>query len=297
MTPLGCAVPPSAYADADLTDLPTRDTHTIVAVTVHSRESIARNVLRITVHSPEFQQLALTGPDEFFGLLMPPADQPFVHPASQDGGNIRAAVAAMPPQSRPELRWYTIRKVDSTRGLMSFDVATHGVSDPETLGIGPGLRWCLSARPGDEAGIWTAQGLWHRAHSRQLIVADPSSFPSAASILDFLAEFHPEQLGHTHLVVVAENAHDIEHAALNHYAHRLGSARTLFAPASHFTRATTHCLNELYSEQPELRTEYVWVAGEGDLCKAVRQFAIRSLGLPASQVQWCPYWFFGKARP
>src|SRR5699024_12788394 len=51
--------------------------------------------------------------------------------------------------------------------------------------VGPGLRWCLSAQVGSEVGIWTAQGLWHRANSAQTLIADPSALPSLRAILEY----------------------------------------------------------------------------------------------------------------
>ena len=285
------------FADSELLTRPVVHEHHTIAATVHSALRIAPNVIRLTLFSPALQNYTLSGPDEFFGLIMPPAGQTFTPPPSCENSNIRAAIATMPKDDRPELRWYTIRSLNSTSGLLSFDVATHGVTDPNSPKIGPGLQWCLSAQRGDEVGLWTAQGLWHRKHQRQLLVADPSALPSVLAILDFLTQFHPEQLGRIYLIVAAESVADLELSALGRYSPHLGSVRAVFSSPDYYSQAVSQCLDELYAYQLTCGTDYVWVAGEGDLCKIVRRHAIRTLGLPASNVQWCPYWFLGKARP
>ena len=287
----------SPFADAHLHTRPIASEHYSFPAEVHHSTQVAPNLIRITLSAPHFRHHALSGPDEFFGLIMPPSGHPFTPPPLCESGNIRASIAMMPKDTRPELRWYTIRALDATQGLMSFDVATHGITEPYSPNIGPGLRWCLTARHGDEAGIWTAQGLWHREHRHQLLIADPSALPSALSILNYLARFHPSQLESTHLIVVAEGNEDIEHEELDKYVNRLGSARTLFTSPPHFPQATRHALDEIYVQTPVRTPDYIWVAGEGDLCKAVRRYAIQRLELPARSVQWCPYWFLGRARP
>ncbi|WP_161970295.1 siderophore-interacting protein [Corynebacterium pseudodiphtheriticum] len=77
-------------------------------------------LLHIVVHAEELKSYILTGPDEFFGLLIPPPNQPFSSPESFaaspiEGLNIRVAVAATPPppEMRPSLRWYTVRCLDT----------------------------------------------------------------------------------------------------------------------------------------------------------------------------------------
>ena len=154
---------PEEFADHQLLRAPHTQNHRLIPVTVHRVNYLTDTVLRIVVHAEELKSYALTGPDEFFGLLMPPPNQPFSSPEDFaarpiEGLNIRAAVAAMPHEVRPNLRWYTARHLDKDQGLLAFDVATHGVSAEDAHSTtGPGLTWCLSARPGDPAGVWTCK--------------------------------------------------------------------------------------------------------------------------------------------
>ncbi|WP_287861836.1 siderophore-interacting protein [Corynebacterium sp.] len=289
----------AAFADHKLIHAPSSPSHHIIRATVYSVSAPAENLRRITVHSPELVGFRLSGPDEFFGLLMPPNPSGELHLPSHDGGaNIRASVAAMPASQRPNLRWYTVRAFDPEQGRITFDVVTHGVNNPCKNDVGPGLAWALATRVGDQVGIWTCQGLWHRAQSSQTLIADPSAAPSIRAILEYAHAFAPEQLRDMHLVVVAENHGDLEPSLIADWGSKLGSLEVLFSATTDFSTAVIAHLQQLDSaEHPATQSQYVWVAGEGQLCKDVRHHAIHAWGLNSESVQWCPYWFLGRARP
>lgn len=300
---------PEEFADHQLLDAPLAQNHRLIPVTVHSVDYLTDTLLRIVVHAEELKSYALTGPDEFFGLLMPPPNQPFSSPEDFaatpiEGLNIRAAVAAMPPEVRPNLRWYTVRHLDKTRGLLAFDVATHGVSAEDVHSTsGPGLSWCLSTQPGDPAGLWTCQGLWHREHRTQLLVADPTSLPSVRAILEYLATLYPEQLADTHVIAVTSTDSDSE-SHLEDWRNRLSNLTRISAPSDGYAQAIAEHLANIDVEssrnrqhKPHPEVDYVWVAGEGDFCKVVRSHAIKTWQLNKDNILWCPYWFVGKARP
>lgn len=294
---------PEEFADHQMLCAPQTQNHRLIPVTVHNVDYLTDNLLRIVVHAEELKSYALTGPDEFFGLLMPPPNQPFTSPEEFSGGpieglNIRAAVAGMPPEVRPNLRWYTVRYLDKTRGLLAFDVATHGVSAEDAHSTtGPGLTWCLSTKPGDPAGLWTCQGLWHREHRKQLLVADPTSLPSVRAILEYLTTLFPEQLAATHVIAVTSTDSDSE-PHLEDWRNRLSSLTQVTAPSDGYAQAIAeHLAEEDQPLQPYSDVDYVWVAGEGDFCKVVRTHAIKNWQLNKDNVLWCPYWFVGKARP
>ncbi|MGV0397101.1 siderophore-interacting protein [Corynebacterium suicordis] len=289
---------PEEFADHRLHFPPVATNHSLIRANVHSARYLTPTLLRIVLQAPEFHELSLTGPDEFFGLLMPQANQPFTSPEDYtgqkiEGLNIRAAVADMPEDVRPDLRWYTVRHLDRAQGLLTFDVATHGVTaETITAATGPGLAWCLRTAPGDPAGIWTCQGLWHRGKSRQVLIADPSALPSVRAILEFTAAFAPEQLFQLHVVSLTSGPEDSEPELLEQWVQQVASITELNAPANSFAVAA-----KAHMETQHYDVDYLWVAGEGDLCKVVRAHAIKQWGMPKGAVQWCPYWFIGKARP
>ena len=172
-------------------------------------------------------------------------------------------------------------------------MATHGVTaETITAATGPGLAWCLRTAPGDPAGIWTCQGLWHRGKSRQVLIADPSALPSVRAILEFTAAFAPEQLFQLHVVSLTSGPEDSEPELLEQWDQQVARITELNAPANSFAVAA-----KAHMETQHYDVDYLWVAGEGDLCKVVRAHAIKQWGMPKGAVQWCPYWFIGKARP
>lgn len=297
--PAVSAVQRATFADHKLIHAPSSPSHHIIRATVYSVSAPAENLRRITVHSPELVGFRLSGPDEFFGLLMPPNPSGELHLPSHDGGaNIRASVAAMPASQRPNLRWYTVRAFDPEQGRITFDVVTHGVNTPCKNDVGPGLAWVLRTRAGDQVGIWTCQGLWHRAQNAQTLIADPSAAPSIHAILEYTQTFAPEQLCDMHIIVVAESQHDLEPSLVADWESKLGSLEVLFSATTDFSTAVMSHLQQLdRAEHPATQSKYVWVAGEGQLCKDVRHHAIHTWGLNSESVQWCPYWFLGRARP
>lgn len=293
------ATRPASYVDHQLLDTPSERGHRIIRAEVCSISAPAKNLRRVTVRSPELEGFQLSGPDEFFGLLMPPTPGARLHLPDHDGGiNIRASVAAMPEGKRPNLRWYTVRTLDSERGTLTFDVVTHGVSNPDDEHIGPGLAWALSTRIGDDVALWTCQGLWHRRQASQILIADPSAVPSLRPILEYTQLFAPEQLAEMHVIVLAESHDDLEPLLRAHWQDKVGSLKIILRPAAEFSGAALSHLRQLdEASHPATRAAYVWVAGEGQLCKEVRRHAINSWGLSSNSVQWCPYWFIGRARP
>ena len=222
----------------------------------------------------------LSGPDEFFGLLMPPTPGAQLHLPDHDGGiNTRASVAAMLEGQRPNVRWYAVRTLDSERGTLTFDVVTHGISSPDDEHIGPGLAWALSTHIGDDVALWICQGLWHRKQASQTLIADPSAVPSLRAILEYTLTFAPEQLPEMHVTVLAESQHDLEPLLREHWEDKVGSLTVILRPATEFSGATLSYLRQLdEAKHPATRASYVWVAGEGDLCKEVRRHAIDSWG-------------------
>ncbi|NKE60016.1 hypothetical protein FXN61_25740 [Lentzea sp. PSKA42] len=82
---------------------------------------LSEHMRRITFHAPELASFAVTGPDEYFGLLMATGRELVMPP--DDRINVRSSLRAMPEDERPDLRWYTVRahrrdvaEIDAIRG-------------------------------------------------------------------------------------------------------------------------------------------------------------------------------------
>lgn len=64
--------PITAFADHELRNSPAEPHHHLVQAHVLGVAEIAPHLRRIELTSPDFHDWTMTGPDEFFGLVMPP---------------------------------------------------------------------------------------------------------------------------------------------------------------------------------------------------------------------------------
>lgn len=298
--------PSSAFMTPLITSRPSRDNGNIYTATVLSNTSISANLRRIALRAPEFTELQLTGPDEFFGLFMPQPGQSYEPLAPFRGGNIRAHTSTMKEKVRPNLRWYTIRHFNQHEGVVEFDVATHGITKEmlttSDIVVGPGLHWALTAAPGSRVGFFTAHGLWQNDRENQLLVADASAAPSVWAILEFQQALHPSNLKNMHVIIVAQNADDVEPDRWNRdnseWSAELGSYNIVTAPLKQQAEAIIEFMHSARSENPHLSTvQYVWVSGEQALAKGVRTIVVNDWGVNSKDVFFCPYWIAGQPRP
>lgn len=261
--------------------------HELIPVTLTANKRISPRLHRLTFYAEAFRTYTLSGPDEYFGLIMPQAGQQF-RPFPVDGVNIRATVAAIDEETRPDLRWYTIRALHSEDATIDVDIVTHGNS-------GPGSRWILRAQPGDTAGFFTCNDLWRPTEAAQLLVADASALPALRHILAYQEEHNPAKLGTTDIVAVVTSEHEVEPGLAARWEPSVRSLRVLCTKPHQEADIAVAALQEGYAESPT--PGYVWVSGEGELAKKVRGLAVKDWGLDTTDVTWVPYWFYGKARP
>lgn len=295
--------PSAAFTDYFINSVPTRDGAEVFTAEVTANKEIAPHVREVTFYAPELSSFQVTGPDEFFGLLMPQHGQKYSPIPPRTTGSIRGHVASLPDETRPDLRWYTIRHLNWHESTLSTQIATHGVRDA-TKASGPGLRWALSAKPGDRVGIVAANGLWHRPScapfkrpAPQLLIGDATSAPSILGILEFLEEFHPEELTQTHVVVVSESAAD-HPPELRHWKSRVASMDNVYADYGDHVSALLHCLTCKHRVEQTLNdVRYVYACCESALAKQALTFAKEELGLNSKNIFWSPYWIQGRARP
>ncbi|SQG65155.1 putative iron utilization protein [Corynebacterium renale] len=260
--------------------------HALHPITLVSNVQLQPRLHRLTFTSEHFADYPLTGPDEFFGLVMPKKGTEF-QPFEVDGINIRAAVAAMPEHTRPDLRWYTIRRFDHGARRMDVDVVTHGDS-------GPGSRWIRQAKPGDVAGMFTCNALWVPPTDSQLLVADASALPALRHILEYQEANAPHALEETLVTAVVTAHEEVEQGLVDRWADKVAGFNVVETSKTLEAAAVADFLRQQYSHQIP---RSVWVSGEGDLTKSVRRVAVKEWGLDPKDVIWVPFWFHGRARP
>lgn len=305
---MGMAANHSTFLDTRLSTPPGDARHDFLRCRVESIEVLAEELVRVHLHSPAFADLRLTGPDEFFGLVMPTSD------ASLDGladalatgdrTNLRAVIASCDSAWRPELRWYTFRSLNRENATACFDVATHGkrsrsdsTKDTTEAFPAPGVNWVLRAQAGDECAVYTSRGLWHHPSSQQLLIADPSALPSVWAILDYCQNFHPNTLRTIRVIALAETDADIEVPALHQWEKKLAGLDVVKGPYAQHQKLLTMQIEKLAQQHPEFHPEYLWASGEMGMAKTARKLGMEIFGLDSAAIQWCVYWIAGKARP
>lgn len=304
------AIPPTAFSTTAIDRRPTREAPAVVTATVAAAGDISANLRRLTLHCPDFTALTLTGPDEFFGVLMPRPGDGYTPIPAYTGGNIRAHVGAIPERFRPDLRWYTIRHFDQRSGTLEFNVVTHGVTadslSRDEAHVGPGLRWALTVRPGETVGVVTGHGLWRNDRRRQLLIGDAAAAPSIWSILDFQRAFNPAGLADMHVIIAVEGPADVEPGRLGDgarggdgaWADALGGYHVITGSADQQTAAVDAYLRSARAAHAALSApEYVWVCGEQTLATTIRAQVVREWGMNGKDVFFSPYWIAGRPRP
>lgn len=261
--------------------------HKLFSATVARAETLNAHLSRLTFHANEFREHQLTGPDEFFGLLMPKPGHEFTA-FNWEGSNIRAAVAALPEAQRPELRWYTIRQHRPEQGEIDVDIVTHGDE-------GPGSSWVLQAQAEDSVGIFTCAALWQANANDQLLIADATAIPALQHILEYLQTHAPERLATTNVIAVAPSASTYEHT-LHDWSQRVARFHFLQSTPEGQPEDVIAVLDSWFNGAAKL-PDYVWVSGERALTKQIRKYATQDWNLSPEQVTFVPYWILGQARP
>ncbi len=248
----------------------TREVYDQFRMTVSAVTDLSAHLRRVTFHAPEFADFRLTGPDEWFGLLMPPAAGPLTMP-SEDRINVRQAIRALPAEQRPDLRWYTVRGHRPEAAEIDADFVLHGDA-------GPGTRWANRAAVGQEVGFRAGtSGYRAPAGGTCLLVADETALPALGAIL----EQPSDQVRHVFAEVPdADYRLPLDGVTWVH--------RGTDAPGSHVVPAI---------RDAQLSTvDYAWACGESALATGVRRHLVKDRGVDRRAVMFSGYWKVGSAR-
>lgn len=233
---------------------------------------------RVVVEAPEVEDLELLGPDEYVGLFMPRPGQPLTLP--ENVWNPRSALGKMPQETRPELRWYTIRAHDPRRARLGIDIVSSGHD-------GPGARWTASVQVGDEVGVRVQTAPYASAPptGHHLLLADETGLPGLLAILEDNAR-RPDAPRLTTLVEVPTEDHvydDVRAAGLDVLLRGDGAPGSALLPA----------LEALTPGQ----VDYAWVCAEGGTVAAAKKHLVRERGVDKRAVMATGFWRLGRPRP
>jgi NADPH-dependent ferric siderophore reductase len=236
-------------------------------MTVTAVTELGEHMRRVTFHAPELASFAVTGPDEYFGLLVA-TGRDLVMPAD-DRINVRSSLRAMPEDTRPDLRWYTIRAHRPEKAEIDVDFVVHGDA-------GPGTRWARRAIAGDQAGF-RAGGSAYRPPSAGsvLLVADETALPALSAILE--AETRPAHV----FVEVPDESYRIDL-----------EAEWVFRGSSEPGSAVLKAIQD----RALSTVDYGWVCGESGLATGVRRHLVKDRGVDRKAIMFSGYWKVGSAR-
>lgn len=225
---------------------------------------------RLTLAGEGLTTFAPRGPDEYFGLVLPPPGQDVPRLGGPDP---RGAVAAIPAARRPHLRWYTVRRHRPDLGEVDVDMVTHGDD-------GRASHWAGTARPGDRVGFHEAGAVYTppSGAGAELLVGDETALPAIGAILE-QTPAHPDR----RVVVEVPHPDDVQD---------LGDARVTWV-----VRATAGPGAVLAAALRSAEgVEHAWVCGEAGTVTAVRSRLLRA-GLARERITHSGYWCRGRARP
>ncbi|MGQ0842211.1 siderophore-interacting protein [Actinokineospora sp.] len=237
-------------------------------MTVARAAPLGPHVRRVTFHAPEFRDWATSGPDEYFGLLIPPPGAAEVTLPSPGRINVRAALQRLPAHARPDLRWYTVRALRGRDAEIDVDFVLHDGTH------GPGSTWARTAEPGAVVGF-RACGSAYRgqpAPSSQLLVADETALPALSAILESL----PADAGHVQAIAeVPDESYELP----------IGSA----VPVEFVHRGTAAPGSLVLAAARIADLDYAWVCGESGMATAIRGHLVRQ-GVDRRRVLFSGYW-------
>lgn len=255
---------------------PRRSRPRVFAARVTAAAWVTPGMRRLTIAAPELADYAPLGPDEYLGLLLPGSeDAPLALPDAERADAIRAAVAELPEEVRPQLRWYTLRGHRPAAAEIDVDFVVHGDE-------GPGTRFARRARPGSALGIRECTALYDPPPGvrTRLIVGDESAIPAIARILEV-----PANGVRTHVVIETGDRRDRQPGlgAEVVWVDRDGR------PGAALERAVR-------AAALPGRIDYAWVCAERAGVQRIRRHLVDDRGVAKSRIVFSGYWRLGEAR-
>lgn len=180
-----------------------------------------------------------------------------------------------PPERRPFIRTYSVRRFDHAENSMDIDFVLHG-------GEGVASAWADTAAPGDEIGLWRPHArVLDEEPERYLLGGDHTALPAIAFILDHL----PEEAQGDVIIMVPDAAEEqplrVPAGMTLRWLHASPAQAQAPDPLSAAIRAL---------DPAQLRQSYVCVGAEASVSRDIRAFVRKECGLPADRTYILNYW-------
>jgi NADPH-dependent ferric siderophore reductase len=207
-------------------------------------------------------------PDQQLKLCFPPGDELVLPPSDGDDMRWYQAFVAIPAESRPVMRGFTVRRHDPARGEIDVDFVLHGAS-------GPAVRWARTAAPGQVLGRYGPSEIYRRPlppGDWHLLAGDETAVPAIGSLLESL----PATARAVVFVSAASRAEE----------------RPLTSPATvdiHWPRDSS-LLDAVRSARFPAGAVSAWLAGEASVVRALRRHLVAERAVPKQSIEFTGYW-------
>ncbi|RJE85865.1 siderophore-interacting protein [Paracoccus onubensis] len=240
--------------------------------TVAETRSVTPLMRRVTVHVDDLSRfdcpLRALGPHVH--ALIPRSDMARQEwPTADERGH----AVYPPPERRPAIRTYSVRRFRHAENLIDLDFVLHGDD-------GIASAWAARTEAGEEIGLWRPHArVLDSEPARYLLAGDLTALPAIAFILDHL----PEDAAGEVLISVPGPA---EQQTL-----RLPAAMKLtwlHEPTGNGDRLARAAETALGTGTGA--DSFVWAGAEAATARRIRNHARRVCGIPATRVYALNYW-------
>jgi NADPH-dependent ferric siderophore reductase len=232
------------------------------------------SVTRVVSLTPRMKRVSFRAPDGFVGwpdqqlkLCFPRASQemPLLPASSGDDMRWYQEFLAIPEDTRPWMRGFTVRAFSPSRAELDIDFVLHGDS-------GPATRWALTAAPGQVLGRYGPSEIYRRplaAGDWYLFAGDETALPAIGTLLESLPS------ARTVGFVEVHDAGEEQPLPAVRWLHRSRGESLLAA-----VRAATFPPGSVS----------VWLAGEAGVVRALRRHLVADRGIPKNRIDFAGYW-------
>ena len=240
---------------------------------VVANRPLTPHLRRITLTGAELDRFAYQGPDQLVRIFLAPSPGAELH--LPDSAQWWPALQAMPAESRPIVRNYTVRRLDADLRTLDIDFVLHGDG-------GPASAWARTAAPGELIGVLSDGSAYAPPADTdwQLLIGDETAMPAITAAVEAM----PPGTRALALLEVGSAEDEIEVATppgvTLTWLHRGGT------PAGE-SDVVIRTLRELPMPSG---TPYVFVAGEAAMVTTVRRHLCTERGIEKERVYFGGYW-------
>ncbi|PPK97909.1 NADPH-dependent ferric siderophore reductase [Kineococcus xinjiangensis] len=296
------------------------------------RQRLSPGFVRITLGGADLADFGAAGWDQRIKVVPPVAGRRWQDAPEDWFGWWRA----LPEETRPPMRTYTVRAARPAAGEIDVDFVLHDV-DTAQAGLqrtgpehaGPAATWAATATPGDRVVVigpsapgtgrmWGVEFAPPPAARSVLLAGDETAVPAISAILEAL----PQHLHVTALLEVPQAADILPLTtaadARIEWMPRAGSRAPHGRLLTEAVRRHTAGLGATGAQVPVLEDVdvdagllwevpdapgacgqdglYAWLAGEAGMVKELRRHLVREVGVPRESVAFMGYWRRGRAE-